>query len=61
MNHRNDCRNQMLERVRVLIQSTCDLWGSVIVGSLLENLLQDERDHRAKCSRPLAKSGSAGE
>jgi hypothetical protein len=50
---------RVLNDGRMLIQSTCDYCGLKIVGSILETLLEDEREHRAKCSKPQAVSGSS--
>ncbi len=49
----------MLDGDRILIESVCDYCGLKIVATLLEGLMDQERDHRAQCSTPNSKARAA--
>ncbi len=50
---------RMIINDRLLVESICDSCGFRIVGSIVDHLAQDERDHRAQCPKPAVKRRAA--
>ncbi len=50
-------KREMVDGTALLIRSVCQYCGFAIMGSVLDNLLEDERDHRAQCAAPRTAKG----
>ncbi len=54
----NYSRRAFYQRTGIVVESTCDYCGFQIVGDVCELVIEQERQHRAKCSQRAAMATS---